>query len=210
MGKFADVTPCGTSGAGTGRPAALTRRGGAWYRRPTVAVGQRSIVVGLLLSFGAVTLSACGSGPSAGTAQKAAQGQQAAQAEKAKQKGDVDDTVVGMHYVQMANSVDPLTSQLPAELSSGRTLPSLQVKTVAAELEQFDAAILRLHVPANLRVALNSLRNADERLVQDLTDIEDAKTVTPQQEATALSALHRQQAASSALSTALGLSTSTH
>jgi len=163
-----------------------------------------------MLSLGAVALSACGGGQSASTAQKAAQGQQTAQAEKAKQKAHIDDTVVGMHYVQMAKSVDPLTSQLPAELSAGGALPDSQVKTVVAELEQFDAALLNLSVPGDLRATVTTLRTADEDLVTDLTAIEEAETVTPQQKATALTALQRQQAAASAMSTALGLSTSSH
>ena len=75
---------------------------------------RRSIVVGFL-SLGAIALSACGSGQISNSAQKAVQGQKAAQAEKAKQNGKLYDTVVGMHYVQMAKSVDPLTSQLAAE-----------------------------------------------------------------------------------------------
>jgi hypothetical protein len=181
-----------------------------WYRRLIVGVCQRSIVVGLLLSFGAVAISACGGGQSASTAQKAVQGQQAAQAQNAKQKAKLDDTVVGMHYVQMASSVDPLTSQLPAELSAGRDLPDVQVKTVVAELNSFDAAMLRLSVPRDLRVTLETLSTANERLVKDLTAIENAKTVTPLQETAARSALQRQHAAASAMSSALGLSASTH
>lgn len=186
-----------------------TSNGGTWYRRVVVGVCRRSIVVGFL-SLGAVALSACGGGQSSSTAQKAVQGQQAAQAEKAKQNGKLSDTVIGMHYVQMAKSVDPLTSQLSAELSAGRALPDLQVKTAVSELEQFDAAMLRLSVPRDLRVTLDTLRTVDERLVKDLTAIEDAKTVTPQQHAAARIALQRQHAAASALSTALGLSGSTH
>jgi hypothetical protein len=206
--RVAIVIPCRAFSARTSR-SSRTSSGGTWYRRAVVGVCRRSIVVGFL-SLGAVALSACGGGQSSSTAQKAVQGQQAAQAEKAKQNGKLSDTVIGMHYVQMAKSVDPLTSQLSAELSAGRALPDLQVKTAVSELEQFDAAMLRLSVPRDLRVTLDTLRTADERLVKDLTAIEDAKTVTPQQHAAARIALQRQHAAASALSTALGLSGSTH
>ena len=206
--RVAIVIPCRAIGARNSR-SARTSSGGTWYRRAVVGVCRRSIVVGFL-SLGAVALSACGGGQGSSTAQKAVQGQQAAQAEKAKQNGKLSDTVIGMHYVQMAKSVDPLTSQLSAELSAGRALPDLQVKTAVSELEQFDAAMLRLSVPRDLRVTLDTLRTADERLVKDLTAIEDAKTVTPQQHAAARIALQRQHAAASALSTALGLSGSTH
>ena len=194
----------------TSQPTALTSGRGMWYRHPIMGVHQRSIVVGLLLGFAAIALSACGGGPSASTTQKAAQGQQAAQAQNAEQKAKAHDTVVGMHYTQMASSVDPITSQLHAELSTGRNLPDQQVKSLVAELDQFDAAVLRLSVPSGLRMTVDNLRTANERLVKDLTALEGAKTVTPAQEAAARGALQRQRVAASAMSSALGISTSTH
>ena len=163
-----------------------------------------------MLTFGALALSACGDGHSASTAQKAAQEQHAGQAEKVKQKVHIDDTVVGMHYVQMAGSVDPLTSQLAAELSAGGDLLPPKVKTVVTELEQFDAAILTLSVPSDLRTTLSTLRISDKDLVTDLMAIEEAQTVTPQQKAKVLLALQRQRGAAAAMSSALGLSTATH
>jgi hypothetical protein len=210
MSKIATVLPHRVFGAKSNQPAAPDARGTAWYRRRPVGVYQRSIAIGLMLSLGAVVLSACGGGQSASTTQNSLQKQRAAQGQKTKQKESLNGTVVGMHYVQMATSVDPLRSQLTAALSAGQALPEPQAKTVVAELEQFDAALPKLSVPGDLRLTLKDLRTADEGLVQALTAIEGATTVTPSQVAAARTALQRQRAAATTMSTALGLSTSKH
>jgi hypothetical protein len=179
------------------------------YRGVIVGVRQFWMVVGVLL-IGAIALGACGGDQSVSAGQKTVEQQQAVQAQKAKQKETVGNTVVGMHYAQMASSVDPLMSQLSTELSAGRAIPNQQVKMVLAGLKQFDVAVLRLRVPSDLRGKLADLRTTNERLVDDLTSIQNAKSVTTQQEEAARTALQRQRAAATALSTALGLPASTH
>jgi hypothetical protein len=166
-----------------------------------------------LVAAGGLVLSACSSGhsPSAGArghtgGATAASGSRSG---KANQAQEVDLTVVGMHFVQMATAAQPIVKALQADLAGHKAFTAPYAERLAAALQQFDAAAPKLAVSNGLQPRLESLLAADGNILKDVPRSGLPSSVPDAQGSVLRGALSQWESADSNLATALGATIST-
>jgi hypothetical protein len=159
---------------------------------------------------GSLALASCsGGGPAGQSAGKSATSAPASQQtrtgdEKTQKAESPAAVVVGMHYVQLFNTVDPVLAEM-AHDAVGGTLPSgTELQNTAGSLRQFAAQARKLPSAGSAQHSLDQLAAASSTLADQLTTLA-AKGAKPSGSSDLSSAVAAYQSAAAVARHAAGL-----